>query len=88
MSTFKYQHIIKAPPIDVYNAPADSCGQAGLGDSTVDAHNADHVYQNVGNGNAVALAPTQALCDSIAHKNNFMKRQLTFLLENLSEAYE
>lgn len=87
MSTFKYQHITKAPPIDVFDAPAPS--GAGLGDSTVDAHNnnAEHVYQNVGNGNST-VAPTQALCDSIAHKNNFMKRQLTFLLEHLSEAYE
>ncbi|CAH2086605.1 unnamed protein product [Euphydryas editha] len=80
---FAIMHIIKAPPIDVFNAPI---GSAGVEDSTVDAPNSEsHIYENVCNGN---VAPTKMLCDSIAHKNNFMKIQLKFLLEHLSEAYE
>lgn len=91
MSTFKYQHIIKAPPIDAYNARADTSAPAGPEDTTIDAHNNNfsdnaHVYENFSNRNVVA--PTKMLCESIAHKNNFMKTQLKFLLEHLSEAYE
>lgn len=80
--------------MDVFNAPTDSAGVAGLEDSTVDTRTNSlsnsspydaHIYENVYNGN---VAPTKMLCDSIAHKNNFMKRQLKFLLEHLSESYE
>lgn len=82
---------MKAPTIDVYNAPAYSTGAAGHEDSTIDTHNNnaystnEHIYENVTNCNVV---PTQMLCDSIAHKNHFMKTQLKFLLDHLSEAYE
>ncbi|KAI8435139.1 hypothetical protein MSG28_003516 [Choristoneura fumiferana] len=72
------KHISKAPTIDVYNAGSVASGAARLEDSTMNSHN----------NNGVAAAPTQMLCDSIAHKNNFMKTRLKFLLEHLSESYE
>lgn len=91
LSTFKYQHIIKAPPIDTYNARADTSAPAAPEDTTIDVHNNNfsdnaHAHENFSNSNIVA--PTKMLCESIAHKNNFMKIQLKFLLEHLSEAYE
>lgn len=87
---------MKASPIEVY----DACAAArDSGDSTVDALNNNApalsplaplaplapLYEDV---DGRRVAPTQMLCDSIAHKNNFMKRQLKFLLDHLSEAYE
>ncbi|XP_013145928.1 PREDICTED: transmembrane protein 132B, partial [Papilio polytes] len=86
----------EASPIEVY----DACAAArDSGDSTVDALNNNApalsplaplaplapLYEDV---DGRRVAPTQMLCDSIAHKNNFMKRQLKFLLDHLSEAYE
>lgn len=74
LTTFKYQHISKAPTADVINAPTEQCG-AAPGAGTVDARN----------NNA---APAHKLCDSIANNNDSMKKQLKFLLEHLSESYE
>lgn len=86
MTTFKYQHISKAPSVDVYNAHTDTSGAAGIEDSTVEALDAEHVYANVANGNVAA--PTHLLCHSIAHNNAHVTHQLKYLLEHLSEPYE
>ncbi|KOB78965.1 Uncharacterized protein OBRU01_01023 [Operophtera brumata] len=84
------KHISKAP-IDVHlTRDTSEYGQAG--DSTVDTRNNNtysndaHIYENVQGRSEVA--PTQKLCNSIANNNTFMKTQLKFLLDNLSEAYE
>lgn len=87
MSTYNYQHISKAPTDVHLTRDTSEYGEAG--DSTVDTRNNNmysddaHVYENIRGGSEVA---TQKLCDSIAHKNTFMKTQLKFLLDHLSEA--
>ncbi|GBP71122.1 Transmembrane protein 132B [Eumeta japonica] len=67
------KHISKAPSFNAYSASNERAASE---------HGAP-LPDNNG-----APAHTRALCDSIAHKNNFMKTQLKFLLEHLSESYE
>lgn len=83
MSTFNYQHKTKASA-NVFNTPTyfNVTGATKPEDNTIDSEN-----NNLPSGNQFYRKnlPTQALCDSIANKNIYMKQQLSFLLERLNE---